>query len=1217
MFEKFTYKMVVFLLKYLNKCEKKLKNKYSEIKSNYQFLTPNENAEHIEEYSNALTEALENEKVRNIAISGSYGSGKSSFIKTFEKNNNRYVGYEFLDISLARFNKDENAGNAGKDINLSLIEKSILEQMFYKVKSKTIPQSRLNKINRLRGLFLKVVSILIIVLSFIIVFKSEWLEKKVLFEDILKFFQLEDYYINYIPSIILIVGSYFLLQKILFLLSNTSIDKINLKDLEIVSNDKKNESLLNKHLDEILYFFEKTKFNVIVFQDLDRFKNLDIFTKLRELNNFINNSDQIDRNVKFIYAVKDEIFCDSHERTKFFDFVIPIIPYINATNSKEKLLELFGSEIKHNFLYDISLYISDMRLLKNIYNEYRVYSLNLDNQLNKTELLAMIIYKNFEPQDFEKLHKHEGLVYDIFNKKDEYIQDIINKLNEKIDLIKNEITNIENEPQKNIEELRKIYLLKIVEKFGRQFDGNIYLESNNFNLTTALENENFELIKNSDRIGFEDYRYSTKLDFNKIQNDVNTKYSYQEREQFILDKKNDKKNQLLKQIEWIKDEILEIENYTIPNIINSFKDVEVFDDTFEKKKLLKYLISYGHINKDYHMYMSNFFGISISKNDYDFLLNIKNTGKHFDFNYELNNIEEILKKERIDIWEFKKESILNFKLINKIINEQSKYSRQFIQIFKQLSNESDVSIDFIFQYINTQKNLMKFINGLVRLYPSIWKYIILNSEFSEENKEKYFYILLDNLEVENILKLNIDDSLKNYIESQTKFYNIPHEVFNKKLEEIIENLNIKFKLFKEHRERITPFKFIYENSYYELNEEMISYIVYAQSNFDSKVYDELKIKHYSSILDSNTKYLKEYIAKNINIYIENVLLKIETNVDELEETIILLLNNQDIDDSLKEKIVQKENTKVSKINSIENKNLWKILFKENKIESSWNNVSEYYNYAESLDKQLIEYLNIEENSAKLFDVRIDDKYKESNPNFKGQLLRDFIECNEFSLESYKNVVLKNGYHYEDLNLSNLDENKINILANSYILKFGNINFELLKENSENQHIVFIEKNINDFITNYSSFNLDSNDIIKLLESKNILEKNKRDIIELLDYDFINSSKISKLIYENIDKRITKNYKYIKNMVSNLENLESKINLIVEQESELTNEELMEMINLLPEKYSKIGYLDGTQTLLPNKNYNKKFIELLVSREFITSYKLEKKNDEIRLFIKNK
>lgn len=1212
MFEKFTYKMVIFLLKYLNKCEKKLKNKYIEIKSNYQFLTPNENAEHIEEYSNALTEALENDKVRNIAISGSYGSGKSSFIKTFEKNN-RYVGYEFLDISLARFNKDE---NDEKDINLSLIEKSILEQMFYKVKSKTIPQSRLNKINRLRGLFLKVVSIFVVVLSYIIVFKAEWLEKKVLFEDILSFFESENYFINYIPPIILIVGSYFLLQKFLFLLSNTSIDKINLKDLEIVSNDKKNESLLNKYLDEILYFFEKTKFNVIVFQDLDRFKNLDIFTKLRELNNFINNSDQIDRNVKFIYAVKDEIFCDSHERTKFFDFVIPIIPYINATNSNEKLLELFGSEIKHNFLYDISLYISDMRLLKNIYNEYRVYCLNLDGKLNKTELLAMIIYKNFEPQDFEKLHKHEGLVYDIFNKKDEYLQNVKNKLNEKIKLIKDEITQIENEPQESIKELRKIYLLKIVEEFGNQFNTYIFIESEHFNLTAALEDKNFELIKNSEKIHYQNSHYGNKLNFKNIENDVNSKYSYQEREQFILDKKNDKKNQLLKQIEGIKDEILEIENYTIPKIINSFKDVEVFDDTFEKKKLLKYLISYGHINKDYHMYMSNFFGISISKNDYDFLLNIKNTGKHFDFNYELNNIEEVLKKERIDIWEFKNESILNFKLINKIINEQSKYSKQFIQVFKQLSNESETSREFIFQYLNSQKNLMKFIEGLIRYYPSILKYIILNSEFSEENKEKYFYILLDNLEVENILKLNVENTLKNYIELQTEFYHIPNEAFCRKLEEIIENLNIKFKLFKEHREKITPFKFIYENSYYELNEKMINYIVYAQSNFDSKIYDELKVRHYSSILDSNTKYLKEYIAKNINLYIEKVFLHIDTNTDELEETIILLLNNPDIDDSLKEKILQKENTRISKINSIENKDLWETLFIENKIISSWNNVFEYYNYKKTLDKSLIKYLNIEENSVELLNVRIDDNYKKNHENFNGRLLRDLIQCNEFSLESYKNVVLKNGYHYEDLNLSNLDENKINILVNGHILQFGNVNFELLKENSENQHIIFIEKNIDDFIKNYSKFSIDSNDIIKLLESKDILEKNKRDIIELINYSFINNPKISKLIYKYIDKKVIRNYTYIYNMVSNLEDIEAKINLIVDQQNELMKEQLIGLIDLLPNEYNKITSFDGTEILLLNKNHNKKFIELLTSREFISSHKLEK-NNKIRLFIKNR
>lgn len=79
---------------------------------------------------------------------------------------------------------------------------------------------------------------------------------------------------------------------------------------------------------------------------------------------------------------------------------------------------------------------------------------------------------------------------------------------------------------------------------------------------------------------------------------------------------------------------------------------------------------------------------------------------------------------------------------------------------------------------------------------------------------------------------------------------------------------------------------------------------------------------------------------------------------------------------------------------------------KNKIISSWNNVFEYYNYKKTLDKSLIKYLNIEENSVELLNVRIDNNYKKNHENFNGQLLRDLIQCNEFSLESCQNVVLK-------------------------------------------------------------------------------------------------------------------------------------------------------------------------------------------------------------------
>ncbi|MBU3015025.1 hypothetical protein KO488_09675 [Poseidonibacter lekithochrous] len=999
-------------------------------------------------------------------------------------------------------------------------------------------------------------------------------------------------------------------------MSNTSIDKLNLKDLELVSNDKKNESLLNKHLDEILYFFEKTTFNVIVFQDLDRFENLDIFTKLRELNNFINNSEQIDREIKFIYAVKDKIFCNEQERTKFFDFLIPIIPYINATNSKEKLLDFFKNEVKTNFLYDISLYISDMRLLKNIYNEYEIYSMSLDSRLDKTKLLAMIIYKNFEPQDFEKLHKYEGLVYNVFNKKVEYIKNVIDEINSEIENLQQKIDEIDKEFHKNVRELRQVYLFKIMEKFSSSFSGNIYIDGNRFDLKELLMNEDFELIINSKKINYNNYNYNGSLNFKDIEDEINSKYSYQQREQFILDKTNNKKNELLNQINKLKDDITEIENYSIQEIINKYKDVNVFDDNFDKKDLLKYLISYGHINKDYNIYLSNFFGVSISKNDNDFLLNIKNNGTHFNFSYELKNLKEILRKERLEIRDFKKESVLNFQLLLYILDNKSDYPKQFIQIFKQLSNESESSIEFIFSYLNTQPNIVAFIKGLVKYYPSIWKYIVMNR--TDEEKSKYFYILLHNLEFDNIFNLNIDNTLKNYIEALKEF-NSPHEAFNNRLTSIISKLNVKFKFFREDKDKITPFKFIYENNFYELNRKMIDYIIFVQNDYDANIYDSLSKAHYTVILDSSAENLKQYISENINEYIKNVNLKIKTNVGESESTILKLLNDEEVEEvekELKVEIIKHQEQRILEINSIKEKDLWTELLNNNKLISSWENVSEYYNYVEGLDDSLIEFLDIGENSKELLDIRIDKKYKELHSNFNLTLLKELIECNKFNLVSYSNLVKKNGYHYEDIDLSKLEEEKINILVNDVILKFGNTNFEQLKENSENQHIVFLEKNINEFIENYSDFIIDSDDITKLLESKNISDKNKKEIIELIDYDFISNPRIAELIYSIIDKTIIMGYYYTKMMITQLESIESKVNLLVEQESDLVDTELIEILELMPDEYSKIAKLDGKRPLISDKDYNKKLIKLLYSREFITSDKPEKK-DQIRLVIKNK
>jgi DNA-binding transcriptional MerR regulator len=74
--------------------------------------------------------------------------------------------------------------------------------------------------------------------------------------------------------------------------------------------------------------------------------------------------------------------------------------------------------------------------------------------------------------------------------------------------------------------------------------------------------------------------------------------------------------------------------------------------------------------------------------------------------------------------------------------------------------------------------------------------------------------------------------------------------------------------------------------------------------------------------------------------------------------------------------------------------------------------------------------------------------------------------------------------------------------------------------------------------------------------------------------------------------------------------------LIEQKSKFDDEELMELLSLLPSEYQKIINQDGKQTTLNDTNYNKEFIELLKEKKLITSDKSEK-NNKIRLYIAKK
>lgn len=101
-------------------------------------LAPTDDADQGGVYSAALKFATDSSNVSNIALTGPYGSGKSSIIRSFLKSYPRQA----LHISLAAFLPE--AGDERRKVTKQEIERSILQQLLYGADSDKLPLSRFN-----------------------------------------------------------------------------------------------------------------------------------------------------------------------------------------------------------------------------------------------------------------------------------------------------------------------------------------------------------------------------------------------------------------------------------------------------------------------------------------------------------------------------------------------------------------------------------------------------------------------------------------------------------------------------------------------------------------------------------------------------------------------------------------------------------------------------------------------------------------------------------------------------------------------------------------------------------------------------------------------------------------------------------------------------------------------------------------------------------------
>ena len=385
-------------------------------------------------YKKIFKTAFDKEYITNIAVTGPYSSGKSSIMQACKK---KYGEDEFITLSLTNFTQENNNDtinieNNNKEEKEENLESQLINQLLHKIKPKRIKESRFVEnlkintksfsyifSNALNTIFVSI----FLLCAFILLLNDNIINNFALN----KIIDIKQLCINIIITASAVYIPYLTYNIISKMKQKKILRKINIygNDIELFPND--DTSIFDKHTDEILYLFENAGVKYFIFEDIDRYEDVTVFKKLREINILLNDKRKRENKplIKFIYLICDNMFT-AEERTKFFDFIIPVVPFIHKGNSYDYMIkQLFPEEAKDErnkkFLIKISLFIDNARLLKNIANEYHIYNkfIHLKDRKPYTKfikLLSLIIYKNLFPKDFNLLYFNKGYFAELFNK---------------------------------------------------------------------------------------------------------------------------------------------------------------------------------------------------------------------------------------------------------------------------------------------------------------------------------------------------------------------------------------------------------------------------------------------------------------------------------------------------------------------------------------------------------------------------------------------------------------------------------------------------------------------------------------------------------------------------------------------------------------------------------------------------------------------------------
>lgn len=1071
-------------------------------------LSPNTDA-NIKIYEDSINFAIMSSDITNIAITGNYGAGKSSILNTYEKKHPELM---MMHIELPHYRTEDTVetkglnselspqnvaeqtkinDNSAEDTDLYSVEEKIINQLLAQVNPGKIPLSVFHSKRNKCFLYnlLEFVTPILFLISFVYTVLA------VNKNSVLYSFNMVPTITNVQRAILLmlVTGVLISLQIYFWLKKGWGIRNIRVKSgvVNLDASQDKIGSYFDKYMSDVLYLFENAGTDYFVFEDLDRFDIPLIYERLHELNVLLNKrSGKSNRHqYRFFYMLKDDSFV-SKDRSKIFDFIIPVIPILNSTNSYEmvkKTLSNSAKDVPDIFLRKLSIYIDDMRLLLNISNEFQIYQSRLKQNgesFESSKLLGIITYKNVFPQDFSKLQFGISYINCIIDDRKKLINQLTAQYKKRLAQINTQLSDASQMQLDEVIDLESLYL---------DFSS---VNAVNRRSRSSFKND-VEMMREYHDSGEKNTTYSG-WNYKTIEQqlkELSQDSTFSEKKGAVMAKNKTVSENLQNEIKDLHGKITEAKALSLGELLQSksqsyFENVVSDDSDFASVlnnryfPLILFLLRESVIDEHYSDYISYFYEGQLTQNDKNFLRE-KFDNQFVPYDYKLDHPEVVI--DYLSSGDFKRYGIENVLLTTFLLKHSSKFASELSEIVKTTLSLNDIK--FIQQMLiglRSEQNQLLINLFFENLTSNSTKWIVLCSRYyAQEDASAFPTFIVDLLKFMPIDKLQGDNwiSVMEWLSINSKvFFDIePDALQDDEILQPLMQLGCKFGTISSiSKENI---KLLCQHELVDINKPNINTLT---TLFTLKHNDENNV--ISNLLSENGEWMSIFIKNNL-IQIVASQLSFSLFYIEKEDVIVDVINSPNSDNEFNSKLLSKWTgtiTNIQTINSLDFKNL---IVEKGKLEPTGWNIQKYlssrsYQYNVPLTEiinqskeEIVFSTDIDkEEQKKIFSVLI-----QVNDIDEKKLITMLCSLDQFYLEGYP----------ETLN----NTRNLQLLIENGFITLNVTNMAQTADQSFANLSLYIKQGIDDFISVLDHLNLSESQRMALVYDPYLSDEERARVIE--------------------------------------------------------------------------------------------------------------------------